>query len=343
MDTSNAASMGIKLQQWNSSHEQVYGLDKAEGRTAMEREEYRRTLWLLFITDRNHAWPTGWPNALPESHFKVDIPIPDSLFQAMDPEMQDAAYPNVVFVRNFNRLLASTTSDSNHIGNIFQYICMAYVLLGRVSEAIHTLQDEADASEYTQVCEELDAQIVKFRLSLPRRATSVLEAPAADRGHVVWLQVVLNNCAMLLHYRYVKVNPQDNTAHPFLHAVAAAQNIAQTVKDASRISIEPLLSPHIGSALYLAACILAIQWRTTNDPSFKQDVDVLQLVFERMDETYIFLGLKFKIALKHDLERSLESLEELKDRGARGLLADCTKWTHVKEEVLRRGLPIDIT
>lgn len=343
MDTSNAASMGIMPQHWNSGHEQVYGLDRKEGRNAVEKEEYRRTLWLLLIMDRNHAWPTGWPNALPISHFKVDVPIADSLFQEMTPELQDALCSNVVFVRNFDRLLSSLSSVTSSAINVFQYICIAYVLLGRVSEVVHTLQDEPDIPEYVQACEELDAQIVKFRLSLPRKATSVLEAPPEDRGHVVWLQIMLNNCAMLLYYRCVKCDFDRNTTDTFLHAVAAAQSVAQTVKDASRISIELLLSPHIASALYLAACILVIQWRTTNDSSFKHDVELFQLVFERMDETYIFLGLKFKIALQHDLKRSLESLEELRDRGARGMLADCTKWAHVKEEVLRRGLPIDIT
>lgn len=343
MDASNATSMGITPQHWNSGHDQVYGLDKREGRTAVEKEEYRRTLWLLLIMDRNHAWPTGWPNALPESHFKVDIPIADSLFQDMDPDVRVASYSNVAFVRNFDRLLASVSSTTSSTVNMFQYICVAYVLLSRVAEVVHTLQDEVDALEYAQACEELDTQIVKLRLSLPRKATSVLEASSADRGHVVWLQVMLSNCAMLLYYRCVKDVSDRNATAPFLHAVAAAQNVAQTVRDASRVSIEILLSPHIASALYVAACILAIQWRTTNDASFKRDIELFQLVFERMDETYIFLGLKFKIALAHDLERSLENLEDLRDRGARGMLADCSKWAHVKEEVVRRGLPIDIT
>ncbi|KAH7408152.1 fungal-specific transcription factor domain-containing protein [Phaeosphaeria sp. MPI-PUGE-AT-0046c] len=342
MDVSNAASMGIKPQHQNSGHEQVYGLDKREGKTAVEKEEYRRTLWLLLIMDINHAWPTGWPNALPESHFKVDIPIPDSLFQKIDPVIQDVAYSNVVFVRNFDRLLTSVSTTCSTI-NVFQYICIAYILLGRISEVVHTMQDEADTLEYNQACEELDTQIVKLRLSLPHKATSVLEAPPTDRGHVVWLQVMLNNCAMLLSYRCVKYGSYNHSTDAFLNAVAAAQNIAQVVKNASRISIELLLSPHIASALYVAACILAIQWRTTDDPTFRHDIEVFQLIFERMDETYMFLGLKFKIALEHDLERSLESLEVLRDRGARGMLADCTKWAHVKEEVLRRGLSIDIT
>jgi hypothetical protein len=43
---------------------------------------------MLFNMDRNHAWPTGWPNAIDERQFKVDIPVPDEVFQAMTAEVR---------------------------------------------------------------------------------------------------------------------------------------------------------------------------------------------------------------------------------------------------------------
>lgn len=343
MDSSNASLMRLKPPDQSRDHEKIYSLEKQDGTSALEKEEYRRGLWLLLIMDRNHAWPTGWPNALPESHFKVDIPIADKLFQAMTPETSDDLHKNAAFNRNFDHLLTSAPSATSPSINVFHYICIAYVLLGRVCEVVHCLHDEAGTAEYAATCEQLDSQIVKLRLSLPRQASSVLEAAIEDRAHVVWLQIILNNCAMLLNYRCTKDVHQVNAADHFLHAITAARNIAQIVKDASRISINLLLSPHLASALYLAACIHIIQWRTTDDPNAKHGVDLFKLVFDRMDETFIFLGLKFKIALEHDFERSGQSLEELRERGVRGLLADCTKWVHVREEVQRRGIPIDIT
>jgi predicted nucleic acid-binding protein len=339
---SNAQFMGINSQEWSSDHERVYGLEKDAGTTAVEKEEYRRTLWLLFIQDRNHAWPTAWPHIIPETHFKVHIPIADSIFQAMDPEVRSAQYVNKPFTRSLSRLVTNLSSAKEPT-NVFQYICIAHVLLGRVSEVVHSLHDASDSVEYAEECEELDLHIVKFRLSLPRHATSVLEAAPTDRAHVVWLQVILNTCAMLLNFNCAKDNSINETSSQFLCAVAAAHNTAQIVKEASRVSVDLLLSPHIASSLYVAACILAIQWRTTEDASFRKELDIFELVFDRMDESFVFLGLKFKIALAHDLNRSRENLEQLRDRGFRGLLADCTKWAHVKQEVQRRGLPIDIT
>jgi hypothetical protein len=322
--------------------ENVFGLPSCAGRTVIEREEQRRTLWLLFMADRGHAWPTGWPNALPETHFKVDIPIADSLLQALDPEERNKPFKNAPFTGNLRRLITSLPSEEDPT-NIFHYICVAHVLLGRISELIHSLHEAPDTPEYAAKCEELDAHVVNLRLSLPRQAKSILEASAADCGHVVWLQVMLNTAAMLLNFRCVTGVPVANASSQFLLAVIAARNTAQVIRDTSRISIDVLMSSHIASSLYVAACVLVIQWRISGDATLKNDIDVLKLIFDRMNETFVYLGMKFKFALEHDLKRSREELKEKRDRGIQGLLVDCSKWKHVKEAVQRSGKSIDIT
>jgi hypothetical protein len=345
MDANTAADIGMRLQDMEESYVPAYIVEKENGTSAIEKEEQRRTLWLLFIMDRNLAWPTGWPNALPETHFKIDFPIADSLLQAMNPEAESKPGDNTPFTRNLGRLITSASSARDPI-NVFHYVCIAHVLLGRAAELIHSLHDAPDTIEYAEECDELDSHIVKFRMSIPRRATSVLEADSADREHVVWLQLMLNIGTMLVNYRSarsVSIVDASYASSRFTIAVAAARSTAKIVKDASRISIDLLLSPHIASSLYVAALLLVIQWRTTGDPSYKEEVDLFSLLFERMNEVFVFLGLKFQYALEHDLEKSRERLEDLRDRGFRGLLADCTKWTHVKERVIRNGLPIDIT
>jgi hypothetical protein len=329
--------------------QQRYGFDQViknfknhDNVTAVEKEELRRTLWLLFIVDRNQAWPTGWPYVISESHFKVDIPSSYSIFKAMGSNSQAILAGNTPFSRKIDRLVTSMSVAREPL-NMFHYLSVAHVVLGRVAEVVHSLHDASEAQEYAEDCEELDGYIIKFRLSLPRQATSIVEAFPEDRGHVFWLHIILNNCAVLLHYCCANNVPVRDASSQFPLAVAAARNTAQLVKDASRISIDLLISPHIASSLYVAACVLVIQWRLTNESSLKEDVDLFRLVFDRMNDAFVFLGLKFKLALEHDLERSRENLEDLKNRGFWGLLADCSKWVHVKEEVQRRGIPIDIT
>ncbi|KAF1836729.1 hypothetical protein BDW02DRAFT_566819 [Decorospora gaudefroyi] len=320
----------------------AYMLERSERETAVEREEYRRALWLLFIMDRAHAWPTGWPNTIPEIQFMVNIPVSDTQFQNMEAGMETSVHEHTPFTRDLESLVSSSPTAKEPL-NIFHYITVAHVLLGRVSELVHSLHNLPDTVEYANDCTKLDDLLVKFRLSLPRQASSVLEASPADRGHVVWLQVTLNVVAIMLHYRYSQ-NDQVSGANPkFALAVLAAGNIAQIIKDASRISTDLLLSVHIASALYVAACVLVMQWRLTGDRSLREDIDLFRLVFERMDEVFTFLGMKFKVALEHDLKKSKEDLISLQERGLRGLLGDCQKWTHVKQEVQRRGIDIDVT
>ncbi|KAI4946816.1 hypothetical protein J4E91_006988 [Alternaria rosae] len=315
---------------------------KIDIESALEREESRRALWLLFIMDRMHAWPTGWPNAIPEILFKVDIPVAEAIFQGMNLDLRDSPFVNVPFTRNMSRLV-NAVSVSKDSPNVFHYVIVAHVLLGRVSELVHSLHTSPDSPEYAEDCTELDDMIVKFHLSLPRTASSILEASPTDRGHVAWLHIILNTMTILLHYRRNKNVSVEESASQFTLAVIAARNVAQIVKDASRISIDLLLSAHIASSLYIAACVLVIQWRLTGDSSFKEDVDLIALLFGRMDEVFSFLGLKFKIALEHDVQKSLEDLQSLRKRGFKGMLADCTKWSHVREEVERRGMDLDLS
>lgn len=339
MDSYNTIAMGVHRLDAHVDHEKFFNLDNSTGKTAVEREEYRRTLWLLYTNDRNHSWPTGWPHAIDERQFKVDFPVAESTFQAMDPELENSDTPNAPFTRNLKSLIASS-STANHPLNLFHYVALAHVLLGRVAELIHSLHDSPHTPEFAEECLELDTYIVKFRLSLPRSASSVFEAPVDERGHVIWLNAVLNTMSILLHFRCAKNVPCPHASSRFQLAVAAAKNTAHILKDASRISIDLLLSAHLGSALYIAACVLVIEWRLSGDEALKDDIDLFELVFERMNDVFRFMGLKFKLGLNHDLNRSKENLESLRERGFRGLLADCSKWSSVKEDVNRLGLTV---
>lgn len=57
-----------------------------------------------------------------------------------------------------------------------------------------------------------------------------------------------------------------------------------------------------------------------------------------MNDVFSVIGLKFVIALKRDRERNREELLSLRERGYRGLLADCSKWGFVRDEVAKLGM-----
>lgn len=141
VDGDNVVMMGLNRADAGAGNPKVYGLEKTEAHTAVEKEEFRRTLWFLLITDRIHAWPTGWPHAITETQFKVDFPIADSLFQAMDSTSTSSPYNNASFTRPTRRpgrLMDSLPSAKDPL-NVFHYIAVAHVLLGRICELIHSL------------------------------------------------------------------------------------------------------------------------------------------------------------------------------------------------------------
>ena len=128
------------------------------------------------MLDRNQSWPTGWPNAIEEKQFKLDLPIAESIFQSMTPASDTDTDKNIPFTRNIDALIASVSLTKEPV-NLFHYLVIAYILLGRAAELIHSIHDNPESPEYIQECENLDNYVVRLRLSMPRTATSVIYAP----------------------------------------------------------------------------------------------------------------------------------------------------------------------
>jgi hypothetical protein len=326
----------LGLNRIDADQDRYYGMDRPLPRSAIEREEFRRTLWLLFMMDRNHSWPTGWPNAITERQFKVDFPVPDQIFDAMTPDTKFEEIKATPFTRNLKSLISACSASAKPL-NVFHYLCIAHVLLGQVSEQIHSLHDAPHTTEYAEECKALDESLIKFRISLPRATSSILECPPEAQAHVVWLQILLNTQFILLHYRAAGLIDTKDAHKQFMRAVAAAKNTAEIVKDATRVSTDLLLSAHVGSSLYIAACVLVIHWRMTDDKTLESDIELFKFVFERFYEAFHFLGLKFKLGLEHDLNRDRQSILDLRERGFRGLLADCSKWSYVQKKAEELG------
>lgn len=296
-----------------------------KSKDAPSREECRRTLWLLYILDRNMSWPSGWPSAMSEQQFKLDIPTTDEAFQRFTRDTELSSTRNVPFSSNLNSLIASTSTAKSPL-NSLHYIIVAHVLLGRIAEHVHSLHDSPDTPEYAKECDALDASLTKFRLSLPRAMTSILEASTNDQHHVLWLNVTINSMAMLLHYRQASYSGPKASHDHFLRAVAAAKNTALVAKDTTRISTNLLINVHVLCSLYFASCVLVIHWGVANDESCEDDVEIFRLIFDKAADETRAVGRKFRDALKRDLERSHGEVLRLRDAGYRGLLADCSQW-----------------
>ncbi|KAF2726608.1 hypothetical protein EJ04DRAFT_176395 [Polyplosphaeria fusca] len=328
----------LSLNRMDSGNSDSFKLGQ-EPASILEKEEHRRVLWLLFMLDREISWPTGWPHAIDDRQFKIDIPIHDEAFQAMTPDTVSAPIKSTPFTRNLDKLVVTGSAAAAPL-NILHYLTIAHVIFGRISEQIHSLHDSHEDPEYAEECEKFDNLIIRFRLSLPRVATSVLECPEKVRPYVIWLNCILNTMAILVHYRVADVADKAGAGEQFAHAVIAAKNTAKIVRETSRLSTDLLLTGHIASSLYIAATVLIIQWRITGDDSLRSDIELMGLVFDRLFEVLPFFGLKFKVAFLHTLQRSPESLFSLRERGFKGLLADCSQWGYVRDYILEYGMAL---
>lgn len=223
---------------------------------------------------------------------------------------------------------------------MFKYLIIAHNLLGRIVEHVFSLDDTLDAQDRAADSDRLEEYLVKLRLSMPPTATSILSAPPDIRKHVVWLNMVLNTTAILLHYKQpsqTTIPQPDSPNNPFKHVVIAAQNTIQLIKDSSLISVDILIFPHVAPLYYLSATVLAIEGRTRNYPSFQADMDLFCLVFERFKEHYPVVAVKYKAALEYDLTCSPENVAQHREAGYHGLLADCSKWNRLWQGFLQQA------
>lgn len=268
------------------------------------------------------------------------------------------------FTRNFTKLVTSIQVDPNDPdSDLFRFILVSYVLLGRIVEHIQSPYASTDRDEYESEFQALDMDLIRLRLSIPRSASFPLAATTNNFKHVVWLNIVINTSSILL---YACSNPLSTQAAPsdrecsssrtedvsqsaspshWPHCLTAARNTVGIVKDASRISMEILFNPHISVAFYLAGRIITLEYleakfgsatdsqqrvsqqQRKSCESLRTEIDILLLLFDRLTEVFWDLGSKFKTGLLLHLDQDAETVRRVKSQGIKGLFGTCPQWS----------------
>lgn len=261
----------------------------------------------------------------------------------------DLAQP-IPFTRDVQKL-SRCASEYPGKTSIFCYVLQAYMILGRITEYISALGSFSDAEEISEEAE-MKSLISQFRLGLPRWATTLAAARPAEFRNVVWLNMILNIHTIIFDHRKIMKGPAQQTSSRssdesptssiprsgsapegqlddippsrFGYCVAAAQNMVQQIRDISRVSIDPLLNPHLALPFYLCSRILVVEWLETKDDALRLDIDVLITLLDRFEESFPTLGGKYKKILAWDLSKSVEAAAIMKRSGAR-IFVDCRK------------------
>ncbi|KAK2762206.1 hypothetical protein FQN54_001215 [Arachnomyces sp. PD_36] len=335
-----------------------------EPTSLVEKEEQRRTMWTLFILDRGMCFPVGLPHAIDDRQFMANLPLDTSVFQGIGsvPIESTTAKP---FMRNFAKLLTSVQLDPNDPSpDLFHFIIVSYLLLGRIAEHLQAPYASTDPEEYESEFRSLEADLIRLRLSIPRCISSVPSGPTNTSKQAVWLNVMVNTSTILLHSRSkprgteAPINDQETRDDSgvadasqetkdlsekkmqWSYCLAAAHSTVDIVKNASRVSLEILLNPHTPVAFYFAGRVLALEYVDTKSSgssdsqqqqekcqSLRTEIDFLLLLFDRITEVFHALGTKFKSGLLFDLGQDVETARRIKTEGIRAFLGNCRGWS----------------
>jgi hypothetical protein len=329
----------------------VQTLGTQEKETWIEREEIVRISWMLFIMDRGMCFPIGLMHAIDDRRMKIELPMSEHDFQSTNGP--PSTHPTR-FTDDFGNLITIIRDKSLHgSATQLQYIILAYTLLGYISEALDTT-DDRDKDRKERI-ESLCAHLIRFRLMLPRSATELSLANYDESIQVIWLNVVLNTCTVLLHHRPLLEgesldDPGTDMAINWPHCVAAARATVSVLRNASRVSIDFVGNAHFPCLLFTSCRILmaeyfypsrwhkeataagSVQPPMDRDRKVREDLEVIALTYLRMKEEWSALGQKFSKGMYFYLHQGEEFARKSKAGGARSLLGICDTWGNVPDD-----------
>ncbi|KAM0622080.1 hypothetical protein ACHAPH_006270 [Verticillium nonalfalfae] len=320
-----------------------------------ELEERRRTMWTLFMLDRGMCFPIGMAHSIDERQLRVNLPMGEDTVQNSEAVPSQSG---VLFTPNFRKLLSLVGAQQTG-PNVFHYLIISYVLLGRIVEHMYWPEsdddDEDDAQRHESMLGSLQEDLSQMRLMLPRSATDLANAAHSDFTYVVWLNVMMNvNTVFLFHRPPTRrleqgshdedmVNGEDGSSRSATSnwelCVAVARKTAMLIREASRVSTDLLMNPMIAAPTFTCARILVIEHLLSSAPlnsgggrvvrtssGFVADLQVLLLMFDRLSESFSGVGAKFRSGVLYHLKQGPENAREIKAAGSKELLESCAKW-----------------
>ncbi|EHK49603.1 hypothetical protein TRIATDRAFT_280783 [Trichoderma atroviride IMI 206040] len=328
----------------------VESLGTQEKATWIEREEIIRTSWMLFIMDRAMCFPIGLMHAIDDRRMTIELPMSEHDFQSAN---EPVSRHSSRFSHNLSKLISTIRDNSLHgVANQLQYIILVYTLIGRISEALDAADDEEERIERI---ESLCNHLIEVRLMLPRSATELSFASYDEFTQVLWLNIALSTCTILLHQRPLHEGESlDDTgtemANNWPRCVAAARASIAALRDASRVSIDFVSNAHIPCLLFSSCRILMNEYFCPSkhqreaggadggqlpmgrDPKVREDLQVIASTYARMKEEWPALGKKFGKGMYFYLHQGAEFARKSKVAGARSLVGVCDNWGTIPDD-----------
>ncbi|MCJ1378609.1 hypothetical protein MMC17_001708 [Xylographa soralifera] len=279
---------------------------------AIEEEERRKVMWMLYLMDRQANCLTGIPMIIDDRFFVVNFPIDDEIFQSAE-EVDLTQILSDPFTRDLKALTAHKPLSSIS-ATIMRLIYTSTVLLGHIAEYHNTnAQSHTTYEAKATGFRELENTLTRSWMSMP--VATIYDVPTGDLDHFVLLMFNLHKCSILLHHSApIEVSyPAAGSDPPgFLRCWGSVQTILRIINQTATLSVTPLLNPLLGPTYFLCGRILAIRWVETQLACHRSDLDLILMLLEKMGEKWPSLAEKWRRTIELDLAKEKRDVLAMK-------------------------------
>ncbi|KAL9055208.1 MAG: hypothetical protein Q9162_003701 [Coniocarpon cinnabarinum] len=236
-----------------------------------EREERRRTFWLVYWADRCASIGTGWPMSFEEKDILTNLPAPDDNFQTSQP----------VRTITLGEALQAIDKDFSSTSGI---VLMA-TLFGRNLTHLHRPEPDDNEEDingkFWQRHRSIDAILLNIKLTLPDHLRIPL---GISDPNVIFLNMCLHASAICLHQAAIfKAEkhrlPLNVAGESKMRCIAAASEIATIMRTVSHMDLIQM-NPFTAFCLYVAARVFVQFLRAR--PNEQQVSNSLQFLLTAM-------------------------------------------------------------
>lgn len=276
------------------------------------REECRRCIWALYVFDRGLC-TIDLDRAIDESRLRIHLPMAEENFQGAKMSSPQAQPPNMKNLLDFTQ-----QRTLQGFATIYQYIILAHHLLGRIGDEVF----QGDLNIHT--LDKLKYELIQTRHILPQTATELSAADPRDRALVIWLDVLLSTCTILLYHP--PGNPENKDWNQCLEA---ARTFGLQYRAARRGSTMLLDNIHVVPLLFICSRILMIEHAipsTIPPEDMTEDMDDLIIVFRQFKDTLGKVGQKFYNGFMFYLQQDKDQSQMDKAGSVMELIRPCDHW-----------------
>ncbi|KAI9803988.1 MAG: hypothetical protein M1833_000269 [Piccolia ochrophora] len=284
----------------------------------IEEEERRQAVWALYLMDRAVSCLCGWPLAIEDKQFLVNFPLEERSFQGRRILTLEQA-KSEPFSLNASALLTPSSEDLTTRAPM-RLIYKASVLLGRIMSHHNNLHPPPDRQRHADDFANLENLLTRFGIVAAQPSNDILQVPPQDLGRVVWLNILLQTCTILLYHPTAAAPPATSAlgqnfaseTPSFLRCLNAMRNTMTVIKETVNISLTALLNPFLVPNYFLCCRFLAIRWLERREAAVRNDIDIILMLFDRVAEVWGPLAAKYRTSILHDLGKSAEEAKQMR-------------------------------